>query len=401
MLGRIADICFSFIEPCPAEAAMQRVPHGRLEITMNESFPHTIEDFRHRLAESVTNDAKRKRLQFISIYLLFATVSLFMSILNILTDKGTLTLATLYFTIFCLIDYLVLRGMPVHGHTVSSVLFMGQIIALFTFFIVSGNPDGFSVIWITMLPACGMLLFGRALTGVLCSVMLVILIFFFRIPAGISLLMYDYNETFRMRFPILFIAAFLLSLLLESIRATTQHELTRMRENYQYLYLHDSLTGLLNRYGLYDWKERVKPSDGQSVLMFDIDIFKSVNDTYGHDAGDVVLSSVSAEACKYMSSPICRWGGEEFVVWFPDGNMDKALPERLRAGIEALSIPACKTEDPIHVTISIGVAAGGADTNLDELINHADACLYTAKRSGRNRVVFEQPDASGMQAMCS
>ena len=258
-----------------------------------------------------------------------------------------------------------------------------------TFFIISGNPEGFSAIWICMLPTCGMLLFGRKNTTILCAIMLVIMVFFFQTPQGVSLLWYDYTASFRMRFPILFSAFYLLSLLLESIREITQRELDKMRLKYEYLYSHDFLTSMLNRHGLMEWEKREKVSSRQAVLMFDIDFFKKVNDSYGHDIGDIVLAGVSAEVAKHVPTSICRWGGEEFVVWFPHGNLRDEEAERIRAAVEELEIFIPHTEKRVPVTISIGVARAAGEVPLSELIKRADACLYEAKAQGRNRVVFE------------
>ena len=244
-----------------------------------------------------------------------------------------------------------------------------------------------------MLPSCGMLLFGWKVTTELCALMLVIMLFFLRTPFGLSLLRYDYTASFRMRFPVLFIAYYLLASLLEAIRALTQRELDKMRLQYEHLYSHDFLTSMLNRHGLMEWRDQEKTGTQQAVFMFDIDFFKKVNDSYGHDVGDMVLTGVSAEAARHVKTPLCRWGGEEFVAWFPKGDMKDSLPEEIRASVERLKMTIPHTEKIVRVTISIGVARAGGDVPLEELIRRADVCLYQAKTGGRNRVVFEaQPE---------
>lgn len=152
-----------------------------------------------------------------------------MTVLNIFTRKGALTWATGVFAALCAVNILLVRPGKGRGIAVASMLFGVEIVALFTFFLVSGNPDGFSAIWIAMLPACGLLLFGRKRGTVLCAVMFAILVFLFWIPAGRALLLYDYNRTFLARFPILCVAFYLLSLLLETIRSVTQNELDKLR----------------------------------------------------------------------------------------------------------------------------------------------------------------------------
>lgn len=130
-----------------------------------------------------------------------------------------------------------------------------------------------------------------------------------------------------------------------------------------------------------------------AVAMIDIDHFKSVNDTYGHDAGDTVLRAMSAIlATEFRTIDfIGRLGGEEFAVVFPETNLAgaKISCDRLLATIEAAIIPV----DDIHIkiTVSIGLAKASADT-LDgkDILKRADELLYDAKNSGRNRVVVEE-----------
>ncbi|MBO4726676.1 MAG: diguanylate cyclase, partial [Clostridia bacterium] len=267
------------------------------------------------------------------------------------------------------------------GMILASTLFMLEIITLFTFFIISGNPDGFSAIWIAMLPSCGMLLFGVKKTSILCAVQFAILIFFFWIPVGSQFLQYDYNATFMTRFPILYLAFFGISALLETIRMLTQKELDNLREKYKYLSGHDQLTKLLNRQGLMDSVKTIKPNENQTVFMLDIDNFKKINDTYGHNVGDIVLSEMAkliiAEA---PSAKICRWGGDEFILWFPTGGGDV---ETLRKDIEQLAIRVPNSDKIVHITVSAGVASG--DFKINELIIAADSALYKAKYLGRNR----------------
>jgi diguanylate cyclase (GGDEF)-like protein len=126
-----------------------------------------------------------------------------------------------------------------------------------------------------------------------------------------------------------------------------------------------------------------------SVIAFDIDYFKRVNDTFGHPTGDTVLQRV-AHACRITVRPtdhIGRVGGEEFTVLLPSTKLHEALQvaERLRVAVESLDFTS--VESSLHVTISLGVAEWTpADTTLAKIIGRADEVLYRAKASGRNRV---------------
>ena len=340
---------------------------------------------RRKLSEILTDENKRKELQYIGIFLLFFIVSTFMTVLNIITGKGLLTVATAVFSVLCAVNFILVRKGGKSGMTIASVLFSVEIVALFTFFLISGNPDGFSALWIAMLPACGMLLFGRKRAAILSSVMFAILVFFFWVPAGRSLLQYEYNKTFMMRFPIFYLAFFLLSALLESIRSITQNELDKLRDKYKYYAAHDYLTNLLNRQGLEEWYATFKNLGEQATMMIDIDHFKHVNDSFGHDVGDLVLASVAREIKSIADTRVCRWGGEEFVIWFPDSEK-MCDPEKIRAGIENMDITIPGSSKVLHVTVSIGVAKG--TQNLGALVKVADEAMLLAKNNGRNRIEY-------------
>lgn len=133
-----------------------------------------------------------------------------------------------------------------------------------------------------------------------------------------------------------------------------------------------------------------------TVAMIDIDHFKQVNDTYGHDAGDKVLCAMSALLISEFRTIdfVGRLGGEEFAVLFPETGLLGATVscERLRLAIEGAIIPV--NGKPINITVSIGVAKASS-TTLDgtDILKRADALLYDAKNGGRNRVVIEGQDA--------
>lgn len=153
----------------------------------------------------------------------------------------------------------------------------------------------------------------------------------------------------------------------------------------------DHLTGVGNRRRFVDLARRemamAAPDHPVSVLLLDIDHFKAINDTYGHAVGDEVLVLV-AQHCQdrlRAGDVLCRWGGEEFIALLPGADADGALAvaERLRRSFEALISP----DEPVPVTISIGLATGPAGTPLDTLVRRADDHLYAAKQSGRNRTM--------------
>jgi two-component system cell cycle response regulator len=178
----------------------------------------------------------------------------------------------------------------------------------------------------------------------------------------------------------------------------------RLRDNMQMsieMAITDALTGLHNRRYMETHlgtlveqaATRGKPI---SVLVLDIDYFKSVNDTYGHDAGDDVLREFAIRLRKSIRNIdlACRYGGEEFVIVMPETDMGVAtmVAERLRRRIAAEPFAIQQDMRLLDVTISIGIAARAeAGDTAATILKRADQALYRAKRDGRNRVV---PDAA-------
>ncbi len=177
-------------------------------------------------------------------------------------------------------------------------------------------------------------------------------------------------------------------------RVLTFTDITPLEEERRELILRastDALTGIANRAGLSDVLRRELHRVGRyetmlSVIMFDIDRFKAINDTYGHQAGDAVLVALTRLVSDLVRDvdTFGRFGGEEFLIVAPmieDGEGEH-MAERLRSAIEAARFPAAGT-----VTCSFGVAQWRPDDTVESLIGRADAALYRAKATGRNRVV--------------
>lgn len=130
-----------------------------------------------------------------------------------------------------------------------------------------------------------------------------------------------------------------------------------------------------------------------SLIMMDLDYFKSINDQYGHKTGDLVLIAVANQlkSLSRASDVVARWGGEEFILLLPETGLQQAAnhAERLRLAIADIRIPVEDTN--ISPTASFGIAAHTAKLSFDRMIEQADAQLYVAKRRGRNRVSYNLP----------
>lgn len=179
---------------------------------------------------------------------------------------------------------------------------------------------------------------------------------------------------------------------------STRDELKKTLIQLNKLATTDGLTGVFNRRHLLvlaeqEFNRTRRYDDSFSVLMLDVDHFKLINDTYGHNVGDETLKAI-AKATQDMLRDVDlfgRFGGEEFVAFLPETNQDAALTraEKIRQNIANLNL---KLEGNfLSVTVSIGVASNLAnDANIDAILKRADLALYEAKRRGRNQVVVYQ-----------
>ncbi|MBT3878079.1 MAG: diguanylate cyclase [Candidatus Scalindua sp.] len=160
---------------------------------------------------------------------------------------------------------------------------------------------------------------------------------------------------------------------------STVDELTKL---YNRRYFIDALDGEFERANRYEMD--------MALIMLDLDYFKKVNDTYGHPAGDMVLSDVGGILKKHIrrSDLACRYGGEEFAVILPNVSKESIYSayERFR---EMVSKQTFKSESKLfHITVSVGIAFSNDAESANDLLAHADQALYQAKESGRNRVVI-------------
>ena len=189
---------------------------------------------------------------------------------------------------------------------------------------------------------------------------------------------------------------------LEARLALSKTEISNLQQNLEAIRaesLTDPLTGLGNRKYFdrmigAEVQNALANSQSLSLLMFDIDHFKSFNDSYGHLTGDQVLRLVGMSLKQTIKGQdiTARYGGEEFAVVLPNTGLRQALTvaDHIRRAVMAKELKKKSTGEILgRVTISVGVSMLKPDDNTDSLIERADACLYAAKRAGRNRVICE------------
>ena len=170
-------------------------------------------------------------------------------------------------------------------------------------------------------------------------------------------------------------------------------DLVRSNHQLEHEVEQDALTGLKNRRGMEPLLERyfdewVIKGTPLTVGLGDTDLFKQVNDSYGHDTGDLVLSRLgNLLACRIQPpAQVCRWGGEEFLFLLPIPlEQARCQLEGLRRDIERLAL--CVQEQTLHITMTIGLASADQADTIASLIQRADQKLYVGKQAGRNQVV--------------
>jgi len=168
-------------------------------------------------------------------------------------------------------------------------------------------------------------------------------------------------------------------------------ELRTTREKLDYSSNHDMLTGLYNRRFFESIMKRSKDEKETSfsVAMLDVDDFKKINDTYGHETGDRVLAAVSKciEACLPQDAVAVRWGGEEFVLYLPQVENSRALEvlETFRTKLSKQEIYHKGTR--VAITATIGLCTGESIADYEEYLRQADEKLYWGKKHGKNQIV--------------
>lgn len=173
----------------------------------------------------------------------------------------------------------------------------------------------------------------------------------------------------------------------------TQQTLTENNSALQDMVNHDTLTGLLSRnHFLAAYEENRKKNIPITLVLSDIDNFKRVNDTYGHDCGDIILSGIASIMMEQTPDNVLiyRWGGEEFVMMLPNYSdaRTKKLVEKVRIAIAAKNFKY--HAETLKVTMTFGISDTGESTDLNELIRLADKRLYYGKRCGKNMVITQE-----------
>ncbi len=314
-----------------------------------------------------------------------------MSFLMNLAEKDSVFLYPLLFvllasigTFYCLVKE---RCKDLHISVILWVMLMllGLFIVMF-----DESPDHRSLLWVNIFPPICILTMGLRMGSILFISFLALLMMLFFTPLR-NLAINPIEFGTQLRLLICMSGSFVLVACLEYARSRTYKALQNAVMHIGQTSLTDALTGLGNRRYFDKFLEWVMANTQRTecsyaLALLDIDHFKRVNDTYGHDLGDEVLKHLASELKKQIRTAdmLFRWGGEEFMIVMPHCTALEAevAAERIRAHVQ--KTPFIFGTEKLYLTISLGIYAGIESTDPKKPMSIADQCLYKAKSNGRN-----------------
>ncbi|WP_417515651.1 GGDEF domain-containing protein [Marinobacter sp.] len=263
---------------------------------------------------------------------------------------------------------------------------------LFTYLIASGGEGNTGPLWFYVFPP---LLFF--LTNLKTGTMILLLVYLvavivFQFP-NLPFVFADYESDFKIRFFVTLTFESIFCFVLEASRLKARNELLDLAQSHELAAKTDELTSLSNRRDILnrlaeEYSRYQRSGHHFSIALIDLDLFKSINDQYGHNAGDAALKQFAnlMQTVIRQTDVAARWGGEEFLLLLPDTSLIPALTlaERLRSEVARSNFSFHGQELP--VTMSAGVCSIAQADSIDSMLRQADSQLYSAKEAGRNRI---------------
>lgn len=334
-----------------------------------------------------TDDVFSENIRRVFIINLFASVGVLftlpLGIESLIDGKTSLGTALILIAFLYAVNHIYLR--QTHNHTFSGNFVIYPLYALMIYLVYTGGVKGTGHVWIFCIPAVSLFLHGMKRGMIELSFFTLALIFtmFF---TNSHFAEFGYDPALKTRILFSFIVVVFLSGIYEYSMSRFNQELKETSAKLKLLAYIDALTELLNRRGML---QRLEANSKQNfhLLLADVDFFKSINDEYGHDAGDYALSQLA----KIIRDSIpegglaSRWGGEEFLIAVSGCSEKEAfdLAEIIRKRVEEYEF--VYADQQFCMTMSFGVATMNETTSLRQAITTADNHLYSAKRAGRNQ----------------
>jgi diguanylate cyclase (GGDEF)-like protein len=353
-----------------------------------------IKTLMRRSSEYFTDDLQQKMI----LAQLFSVVALLLlllfSIAALTNQNPTHAYVLMTFAVLTFSNYLFLRYTNKVDLANQIIILLMGALCLYLFY--TGGVGGTGPLWSFVFIPVAIFLGGIKLGVIAVSLLMLIIMVIFQ-SWQIEMIDGIYSTTFMIRFVAIYITLAILSFLNEYFRDGSQRHLVSAYQRLELLFRTDDMTGLYNRRHITEQLAyealRINRTDSPfSLILFDIDHFKQINDRYGHACGDYVLQSVAVIVKSVLRKVdiAARVGGEEFLVLLPDTYLHSAAiaAERLRKAME--QYPFTYGDIQFSVTVSLGVTEASKDLlpdNLDNLVNLADDNLYKAKNRGRNRTV--------------
>lgn len=284
------------------------------------------------------------------------------------------------------------------GHkTLQRRSFIILITALFSYMAIRALENGSAIIWLFAYPPI-IFYISEARIGIIACVGGWIATLLLFSPLGEYLFETPYSGQFRLSMIIVLAFEMVTCYILDQSRRRSKLGLIKLAAEFEYAAKHDALTGLANRREALEQMDSeheryARNGRGFSILLMDIDLFKHINDTYGHQVGDEIIMLVAKTLARQSRKvdTTARWGGEEFLVLLPETSIEEAMAtaERIRQAVAAQSAEVDRQQ--VSTSISIGVAHIHGAESIDRLLQRADEALYQAKAEGRNRTCREAP----------
>lgn len=276
----------------------------------------------------------------------------------------------------------------------SAILLTSSLMMLMVYLVYSGGNNNTGPLWIYLVPPVA-LFFGGLIKGSIQLAIFILITSFLLFYNQGELLISVYSYEFKSRLIYSFITVSGLFAFYEYTRQYSFRRFKEMSDTFEKQAMQDPLTGILNRRGMY---EKLKQEFSRSkraksvvtVMMCDIDHFKSINDQFGHSTGDEIIQSFASNFVSALRKQdvVARWGGEEYLFLLPDTKGEDALllAEKLRKRIEGMKFTH-ENKDFV-ATVSIGVHQVTEEDSINQAISKADKCLYQAKVAGRNLCIL-------------
>jgi len=278
------------------------------------------------------------------------------------------------------------QNIKLYGGIIVYLLF-----ALMVYLVYDGGVDNTGPIWIFMTAPVALFIQGFK-RGLLEVGGFVLIISFLMFTPCESLLIADYSVEFKLRILYSYLTVTFLSAFYEHSRNSSYQYTLELSKKYQQLAVLDPLTKLSNRReGLQILeREQIKlkhTPEKLSLMLCDVDNFKAINDSYGHNIGDRVLVELASlfKSQVRAQDNVTRWGGEEFLFILPQTSMGNAieLANKLHSSVREISIQY--QDHTILLSVSMGVSELGPEESISDAIDRADKCLYQAKKSGKDQ----------------